>query len=133
MNAALMAAALLAFAAAAIHGVVGDALLRRIDRSVLPPSFIGGPQSTFAMIRISWHIVTLTFLMSGGALLWIAAASDAALVRGVGIFVAALYVTFAVLAIGYSIARLPSALIRHPAPLVFILIAALTGWGASHG
>jgi hypothetical protein len=130
MNLALAVAGTLGIAAAAVHGIVGDRLLRRIDRATLPQSPIGGPNSTFGLIHVSWHLVTIAFLLSGIALFAISGSANAALVRGVATFLAALYACFAALALGYSAARLPSALLRHPAPIGFVVTAALIWWGA---
>ncbi|HZP10973.1 MAG TPA: hypothetical protein VFB36_00985 [Nevskiaceae bacterium] len=130
MNFALACAGALSVAAAAVHGIVGDRLVRRIDRHALPKSPIGGPNSTFGLIHVSWHLVTIVFLLAGAALFAISTSGNAALVRGVGIFLAAMYACFGLFAIGYSFARLPSALLKHPAPIGFVVVTALICWGA---
>lgn len=130
MNVALVCAGALSVAAAAVHGIVGDRLVNRLDRSTLPKSPIGGPNSTFGLIHVSWHLVTIVFVLSGVALFALSASDDVSLVRGAGSFLAAMYASFAILAIGYSVVRLPSALFRHPAPIGFIVNAALICWGA---
>jgi len=130
MNIPLALAGVLALAGAAVHGIVGGRLVRRIDPKLLPPSPIGGPGSTFTLIEVSWHLVTLTFLLSGVALLWIGAMKDPQIVRGVGAFLLALYSAFAMLAVGAALARRASGLLRHPAPIGFCVAAALIWWGA---
>jgi hypothetical protein len=51
----------IALLAAAIHGGAGEALvLRKLFAGELPSTRFGGPAATRVMIRVTWHIATLT-------------------------------------------------------------------------
>ncbi|MDQ3933966.1 MAG: hypothetical protein M3340_04975 [Actinomycetota bacterium] len=133
MNAPLIVAGLLALLTAAIHGTAGEVLLfRRLQPSVLPSSRFGDSAMTKTLIRITWHIVTVTFLTFGVALLLSGSVLDGDAARAVGVVVAASYTAFWAVGIGIAAASTRSArfALVHPAPLLFSLILALAWWGA---
>lgn len=127
MNLALLAAGVLALAATAIHGLAGDALVRRIRRESLPATPLGGPQYTWVLLRASWHFVTLTFLLSALVLLLAGAGRMGEAELGAVRFVGVLHAAFAAFALIVAL-RSPR-LLRHPAPLGMSAIAGLVWWG----
>jgi hypothetical protein len=129
VNVPLFLAGVLSFVAAAIHGIVGDALLvRRLDVGSLPRTRIGGPAASKVMIRVSWHLLTATFVVLGAAM--VACGFDDAhdACRRTGILAASAFSAFTAITIA-SGARNAS-LFRHPAPVAFTVIAVLAWWGA---
>lgn len=124
MNGAYLAAGVLAFLGAAIHGGVGEALVvRRIEAEALPSTRFGGPQGTLRMIRASWHMVTIVFVASGTALSACAAHGHSRACAGVGMLAADSYAGLAAIAIASAGTRGPTTLIRHPAPLLLSAVA----------
>jgi hypothetical protein len=83
------------------------------------------------MIRGTWHITTLAFAVIGSAMAVCAPAESSGACRGVGRVAAISFTCFAVLTVGLAAARGPRALLRlrHPAPLIFVLVAVLAWWG----
>ena len=133
MNIPLLVAGILAFAGAAIHGIVGDVLLvRRIDPGGLPTTRFGGPAASKLLIRVSWHLLTATFVVFGAAMsvCGLDDAHDAC--RRTGIVSASAFTAFAAITIGSGLRTVgPRSLFRHPAPAAFVAIAALAWWGAA--
>lgn len=135
MNVPLLLAGILSFVAAAIHGIVGDALVvRRLDVERLPRTRFGGPTASMVMIRVSWHLVTTTFVVLGIALMVGALADDSDARRAVGILAASAFSAFGLVAMAIAIAGSTRGgflrLLRHPAPALFTAIAGLAWWGA---
>jgi hypothetical protein len=123
-----LAAGLLSLAAAAIHGGAGEALvLRKLFAGDLPSSRLGGPVATRVMIRVTWHIATLTFGVLGSALATCGFLGPGAGCQGVGFVAATLFTGFLALAVVVALRR--PGRIRHPGPVVFLAVAALAWWG----
>jgi hypothetical protein len=136
MNVQFAVAGALALVGAAIHGVGGEALVvRKLHSEALAPTPFGGPRMTMLMIRVTWHITTLAFVVIGSALAVCAPAGRSRACAGAGRVGAFSYASFAALAIGLSAAQGPRGLARamrrHPGPLVFVLVAALAWWGSA--
>ena len=69
MNVPLIVAGSLAILGAAIHGVGGEVLVRKLSPGMLPSSPFGGPRTTKSMLHVTWHMTTIAFLTVGLALL----------------------------------------------------------------
>jgi hypothetical protein len=133
MNVQLLVAGALGLLAATVHGAAGEALVvRRLSPGTLPSSRFGGPQMTRTMIHVTWHITTVAFLTVGAGLLVAGAVLHGDAARAVGVLAAAASTGFAALAVvlGGAYRNFPRALLRHPAPVVLSLTAALAWWGA---
>ena len=132
VNIALLLAGVMSFGAAAIHGIAGDVLIvRRLDVGSLPSTRFGGPAASKLMIRVTWHLLTATFVVLGIAM--VACGFDDAhdACRRTGILGASAFSAFAVVTIASGVARSgPAGLFRHPAPAAFSVIAVLAWWGA---
>jgi hypothetical protein len=90
---------------------------------------------TKLMIRVTWHITTIAFVVIGSAMVACAPAGSSEACRGVGRLAAISYTAFGVLAAGIvAMTQGPRALLpalwRHPAPLVFMLVAGLAWLGS---
>jgi hypothetical protein len=132
-NAALIAAGLLGFVAAAIHGVAGEILVvRKLSLDRLDRSPFGGPRMTKAMIHVTWHITTLAFLVVGVALLLSATILEGDTAEAVAVLAAAAMTGYAAIAVGLGAAymRSPRFLFRHLGPATLTLTAALAWAGA---
>jgi hypothetical protein len=132
MNVPLLFAGLVSFGGAAIHGIVGDVLLvRRIDPGSLPSTRFGGPAASKFLVRVSWHLLTATFVVLGAAMFVCGfhEAHDAC--RSTAILCASAFSAFATITIASTIRMSgPRGLFRHPAPAAFTVIAVLAWWGA---
>jgi hypothetical protein len=131
MNIPFLVAGAMAAVAAGIHGIAGDAILRRIDVGALPGSRFGSPRGTGLMIRVSWHMVTSTFAVLGVALLVCGLDDAREGSTGIGILAASAFSVFAAMAIAGGLRRGPRFLLRHPGPPMLAAIAALAWWGAA--
>jgi hypothetical protein len=119
----------LALLGVAIHGGVGEALiLRKLFASELPSSRFGGPAATRVMIRVTWHIVTLTFAVLGSALATCGFLGPGDGCRGIGVVAASSFTGFLILAFVVALQG-PRSLFLHPGPLMFLVVAALAWWG----
>ena len=132
MNVPFVVAGALALLAAAIHGVVGEQLVvMKLRRETLPSSRFGSSSVTLIMIRATWHITTLAFLVMGAGLVACSPEPLRRACEGVGRVSALAFASFFVLAIGLVIPHIRRrAPLRHPAPLIFAIVAALSWWGA---
>lgn len=136
MNFPFAIAGALSLLAAAIHGGAGEVLVvRKLSTEALFPTRFGGPTFTKLMIRATWHITTLAFLVIGSAMIACAPAGSSQACGGVGRLTAIAFASFAALTIGLVARRGPRAMLRalrrHPAPMVFVVVAVLAWCGAS--
>lgn len=137
MNVPFALAGVLAVVGAAVHGVAGEKLVvTKLRAEILPSSPFGGSSFTKLMIRGTWHITTIAFLVMGAALTACAPGAPSEACRGVGRVAALAYSGFVALTVGlvaprFLATRRPRALIRHPAPLLFVMVAALAWWGTT--
>ena len=132
MNWPLAIAGGMSLAGAAIHGIVGDLFLRRVARDALPANALGGPEISRTLVRVSWHFVTVTFAVSGFALLYVGVNGTTRLAPGVVGFLGVLFACLALFAVAVAAGKQrPRSLFTHPAPLGLSAIAALIGWGAT--
>jgi len=114
---------------AAIHGIVGDHFLRKVAHDALPPNALGGPENSRSLVRVSWHFVTVTFVVSGFALLGVGWNGTARFGPGIVWFLGVLYTCFALFSVAASVQRhRQQFLFRHHAPLGLSTIAALIWW-----
>jgi hypothetical protein len=119
----------LALLAAAIHGGTGETkVLRRLFSGELPSTSFGGPTFTRVMIRVTWHIATVTFLVLGSALTTCGVLGPGGSCDGIGLVAASAFSGFVGLTIPVILQR-PSRLIGHPGPIAFLAVAALAWWG----
>jgi len=124
-----LVAGALALAGAAVHGGGGEVLvLRRLFSGELPSTRFGGPVATRVMIRVTWHIVTLTFVAFGSALATCGFLGAGDGCRGIGVVAASSFTGFLALAVVVALQR-PRILFAHPGPLLFLTVAALAWWG----
>ena len=132
MNVPLIVAGCLAILGAAVHGVGGEVVVRRMSPGMLPSSRFGGPRTTKAMIHVTWHMTTIAFLTVGSALLLSGSVLHGDTARGIGLVAAGASTGFAALAVGLGAAytHSPRSLFLHPAPAVLTATAALAWWGA---
>lgn len=112
------------------HGALGLVwVLPKIDRDHLPDTPFGSRRTTEHLIRVTWHIVTVFAVASGGILLTLAAArtSDAetVLLRGF----AAMWIVATAMAFYVTRSRLRG-ITRLPVPLMWLVVALLC-WQAS--
>jgi hypothetical protein len=130
MNVPLLVAGSLAILGAAIHGVGGEVLVRKLTPGTLPSSPFGGPRATKTMIHVTWHMTTVAFLTVGSALLLSGSVLHGDTARGIGLLAAGASTGFAALAVGLGAAHARSlrslfrSLFLHPGP------TALTATGA---
>jgi hypothetical protein len=135
MNTQYAIAAALALVAAAIHGGVGEALVvSKLRHEVLSPTRFGGAVMTKLMIRVTWHITTLAFVVIGSALAVCSPAGPSNACVAAGRVASVSFASFFALAGGLAIAaqgrRVGKGMLRHPGPLVFALVAGLAWWGS---
>ena len=133
MNGPLVLAGVLALLGAAVHGGVGQVyVVRSLVATGLPPTRLGGPRMTAAMVQVSWHIVTAAFAGLGVALILAGTALDGDSAEAVAVTGACAATAFAavMLVLGVTTSGSTRSLIRHPGPLAFALTAALAWWGA---
>ena len=130
MNWPLIVAGSLALLGSAIHGIVGDRIVRRIEEAKLPGNPFPGLSSKL-LIRVTWHFVTIAFLVLGISLATIGVKPEIDAASGVAYVAGAAYAGWSVFAL---IAGFRHGGIRvfksHPGPLVFVLTVALISWGA---
>jgi len=105
-------------------------VVRRLRSETLPATVFGGRSTTMLMIRVTWHLTTVSFLALGSALAACGSLGPGPACRGVGLVAAGSYSAFAVLTIGMALRRKPGALLRHPAPVLFVAVATLAWLGA---
>ena len=133
MNVPLIVAGCLAILGAALHGVGGEIIVvRKLSPAMLPPSRLGGPRMTMAMIHTTWHMTTIAFLAVGFALVLSGSVLDGDAARGISLLAAGASTGFAALAVGLGAAytQSPRSLFRHPGPLALTAVAALAWLGA---
>jgi hypothetical protein len=132
VNVPLIVAGSFGILGAAIHGVGGEVLVRKLSPGMLPSSRFGGPRTSKSMIHVTWHMTTIAFLTVGSALLLSGSVLHGDTARGIGLVGAGASTGFAALAVGLgaAYAKSPRFLLRHPAPAVLTAAAALAWWGA---
>jgi len=132
MNVPFAVAGALALTGAAVHGLAGEKLVvTKLRNETLPSSPFGGPSATKLMIRVTWHITTIAFVVMGAALTACAPGASSEACRGMGRVSGLAYSGFVALTIGLTAPQGPRALLRHPAPLLFGMVAALAWWGTA--
>jgi hypothetical protein len=135
MNVPFAIAGALALVAAFIHGAAGEALVvTKLRTEVLSPTPFGGASFTKLMIRVTWHITTIAFAVIGSAMAVCAPGGSGEACRGVGRVASISFTGFAALTFGLAVmSQGPRSLLRtvrrHPAPVIFVLVAALAWWG----
>ena len=133
MDVPLIVAGSLAVLAAAVHGAGGEILVvRKLSPAALPPSRLGGPKLTMAMIHASWHMTTVAFLAAGIALLLSGTVVEGDAARALAMPAAAAFTGFAAVAAVAVAANTRSLrpLFEHPGPAILSATAALAWWGA---
>jgi hypothetical protein len=132
VNIPLIVAGSLAILGAVVHGAGGEILVvRQLSPGMLPSSRFGGPRTTKQMIHTTWHLTTIAFLTVGLALLLSGSVLHGDIARGVGLVGAGAATGFAALTVGLGAAYSRSLrfLVRHPAPAMLTVTAALAWWG----
>jgi hypothetical protein len=132
MNVPFAVAGALALSGAAVHGIAGEKMVvTKLGAEILPSSPFGGSSFTKVMIRATWHITTIAFVVMGAGMTACAPGASSEACRGVGRVSALAYSGFAALTIGLGAPRGPRALFRHPAPLLFVMVAVLAWRGTA--
>ncbi len=130
MNVPFAVAGALAITAAAIHGIAGERLVvTKLSLEGLPSTQFGSPRFTKLMIRATWHITTIAFVVTGSALAACVPNGSSQACEGIGRMSAIAYASFAALTIGLAVPHVRRTVRRHPAPLIFVAIAVLSWWG----
>jgi hypothetical protein len=132
MDAFLLLAGAISLVAAAIHGAGGEVwVVRRLTPETLPPTRIGGPRMTRTMVHVTWHVTTVAFLTTGGALIAAGSVLEGDAAQGVGVAAAVAATGFALVALGIGMGtQRPRALLSHPGPIVLASAAAFAWLGA---
>ena len=112
------------------HEAVGlTAVLRPVTEERVSPTVFGPASLTAAMIRVTWHLVGVFVLASGGVLLTFAAGDDRDAKAVVLRWLAAMWLTATAVAV-WEVRRCPRNILRLPVPLVWPVMAGLC-WRAS--
>lgn len=131
MNWILVTAGALMLAGAALHGFVGDDVLRKIGRLELPPNPFGGQTNTRIGLRITWHFGTIAFAVAGVWLLAAGLQPQAAFAQGATYLSATLLSCYGLIGGAVRIYRNGlRSLFKHPV-LILIIAAGLAWWGSS--
>lgn len=125
MNWPLLVAGCFALLATAIHGIVGDGLVRRAQ--------ITGQDSRLKfLVRVSWHFTTIAFAVPGIALITMGVEPDSTAATGVAYVSGGLFTLWATFALVASFLRGGArAWLKHPAPVLLSLAAGLIWWGVT--
>ncbi len=130
MDVGLAIAALISLGLAFGHAAIGLVwVLPSLTEDRLPRTPFGPPSGTVAMIRVTWHIVTVFALTLGGLLTnlaWAPAADPKTLLLR---WFAAMWLAATAMALGVARHR-PRNLLRLPVPVLWLVIAVLC-WQAS--
>lgn len=130
MSTSFLLAAVLALLFAVGHSTFGELLvLRRLRAADLPATVFGPGSTSVVLMRATWHMLGAAWLVMGAALIY--CAIDPAEPSRVNIawFIATSYTCSACIAIGSAVPHGPRTLVRHPAPLGFVLVATLVWAG----
>jgi hypothetical protein len=132
VNGPLLAAGALALLASAIHGVVGDRIVRRIDADSLPKNPFEDGFSTRFLIRVAWHFTTIAFVVTGVALVFSGVSPDEGPSMGLAYSAGSLLTSWAMLGLIAGFVRGGvRGWVTHPAPILLSISAALVWWGAT--
>jgi hypothetical protein len=133
MDVGLVVAGLACGGLAAGHATVGVvAVLPGLTEESVPRTRFGPAATTVAMVRITWHVVTLFCLALGGVLVTIAVSPGADARTVLLRWFAAMWVAVTAMALRVA-PRQPRTLrdvVRLPVPLVWVAVAVLC-WRAS--
>ena len=132
MTAELVGAGLLCIAMGFGHTFVGVRyVLPFMTRDRIPGSSLGPSSMTIAMIRVSWYVVTIFVLGTGGILLTLAW-SDAGAQRVLLRWLAVMWVVATLMALQVTQVRRQGLrdFLRLPVPVVWVAVAVLC-WAAS--
>ena len=131
MNWALIAAGSLSLAGSVIHGAVGDRIIRRIDDASLPGNPFKGLSSKI-LIRVTWHFVTIAFLVLGIALVVAGTKPDVTAASGIAYVAGAAFACWSIFALVVGVRRGGIRVFKsHPGPVLFLLTTGLISWGAT--
>jgi hypothetical protein len=125
VNWAFVASGSLALLGSAIHGIVGDRIVRGLDSAAL------GGRPRF-LIRVTWHFTTIAFAVLGVALVFVGVTPDSGASTGVAYGAGALFSCWSAFALiaGFMRGGLRGWL-SHPAPFMLSITAALIWWGGT--
>ena len=130
MNWSIFAAGAMMLIGAALHGVLGDGVLRKIGGLELPPNPFGSPADTRVGLRITWHFGTIAFACAGLGLVAAGLQPQATFAIGVTYLSGALLSCFALIGGTVRIYRNGlSSLFKHP--VLILIIAAVLVWSGS--
>jgi hypothetical protein len=130
MDIGLGVAGLISVLLAVGHEAVGlGAVLPTVTDKRLPGTLFGPPSMTAAVIRVTWHLVTVFVLAVGGVLITLAATEDADPRTVVLRWFAGMWLAATGVAL-WGVRRRPSNILRLPVPLVWPVLALLC-WAAS--
>jgi hypothetical protein len=130
MNVPFVIAGVLAITGAAVHGILGERIVvTKLRTETLPSSRFGNAGMSLLMIRATWHITTLAFLVMGSALVACSPVPSGAC-EGIGRISAIAFASFFLLTIGLAAPHVRRTVRRHPAPLIFLAVAVLAWVGS---
>ena len=130
MDVGLGIAGLASVLLAAGHETVGlVAVLPTLTEKRLPGTMFGPPSMTVAVLRVTWHLVTVFVLALGGVLISLAVAEDLDPKMLVLRWFAAMWVGATAIAV-WAVRHRPKNMLRLPVPFVWPVLAVLC-WQAS--
>jgi len=133
MNWQLFIAGLISVSGALIHGIVGDRIVQSLNVASLPRNPFGNESSTKFLIRVSWHFVTIAFVVLGLGLIAVAIGPRSPAAPGVAYVAGVTMACWGIFGIGAVILRGGGikTWFRHPAPYLLSAAAILIWWGAA--
>lgn len=112
------------------HEAVGlAAVLPTLTEQRLPGTMFGPPSMTVAVVRVTWHLVTVFVLAVGAVLITLAFADDADPRTVVLRWLAAMWLAATAVAL-WGVRQRPRNILRLPVPFVWPVLAVLC-WTAS--
>ena len=130
MNWPIFIAGAMMLAGAALHGVLGDRVLRTIGGLELPPNPFGSPADTRVGLRITWHFGTIAFACAGLGLVAVGLQPQQTFALGVTYLSGTLLSCFALIGGGVRLYRKGLvSLLKHP--VLILIVASVLVWSGS--
>lgn len=131
MNVGLAVAGIISVALGCGHETIGQRwILPKVTARHLPGTPFGSPTTSESMVRVTWHIVTLFAVASGGLLLTLAWAAEADPRVAVLRWFAGMWLAATAMAFYVARPRLRT-LSRLPVPLLWVVVAVLCWWAST--
>jgi hypothetical protein len=130
LNGPWIAAGILALIGTGIHAVGGEKIVFSTTHERALPA-TRETTTARSLTRTTWHLTTAAFAVLGAAALICGFTDTTDATIGAARVVAASFSAFALVVVVSALARGGRNLVRHPAPLMLSLTAALAWWGLS--